>query len=210
MRVDIKDLPLELQKQALKKLAEEDRQRKSAASESGAVELNCNAAECHATDMHRIASQGQCRETICDDMSCEDTVLVCSAALGTESDGNVLHSKSKRSGKYNAKKVTLPMPDGKEHTFDSRHEANIYGELWLMEQAGEISDLRIQVPFELIPRQQAPSGKIYRPCKYIADFTYMDADGNLVVCDAKGLKTDVYKVKKKLLLATWGIEIKEV
>ena len=125
-------------------------------------------------------------------------------------DSPVIESTGKQKNKYSAKKVTLELSDGTEHTFDSKHEADTYQELALMERAGEISNLRIQQSFELIPKQIAPSGKKYRNCKYIADFVYEDAEGNTVVLDAKGMKTEVYKVKKKLMLKVWGIEIKEV
>ena len=48
-----------------------------------------------------------------------------------------------------------------------------------------------------------------RDVKYIADFTYHRGT-QLVVEDAKGLKTDVYKIKKKLLYHKYGLEIQEV
>ena len=81
----------------------------------------------------------------------------------------------------------------------------------IQEKAGEISNLRIQVPYVLFPSTKAPSGKTYRPCRYIADFVYVDnATGETVVADAKGMKTKEYAVKKKWLLKDWGIEIKEV
>ena len=229
MRIDIKDLPLNLQKQALKKLSEEDARRRLSEEQSGmAKEMDCravsskgNAADSDATAMDSIDSQGnsiarsgRVKAKKSSDSHGSGTALDGSNALGSGiaelSFAKELHSNEKRRSKYNARKVTLPMSDGTDHTFDSQHEANVYGELWLMEQAGEISDLKIQVPFELIPRQVAPSGKIYRPCNYIADFVYTDSEGNTIVCDAKGMKTDVYKLKRKLMLKIWGIEIREV
>lgn len=48
-----------------------------------------------------------------------------------------------------------------------------------------------------------------RGVKYIADFTY-ERGGQFVVEDAKGRKTDVYKIKKKLLYKEHGLEIQEV
>ena len=125
-------------------------------------------------------------------------------------DSPVIESEDKPKNKYRAKKVTLELSDGTEHTFDSKHEAEIYQELALMERAGEISNLKIQQSFELIPAQVAPSGKKYRNCRYIADFVYEDSEGNMVVADAKGLKTKEYIIKKKLMLEKWGLEIREV
>lgn len=105
--------------------------------------------------------------------------------------------------------------------FDSEHEADRFFELSMMQRAGLISELQTQVPFELIPTQREPDtvgvrggikkGKcIERPCVYYADFVYLDKDGNQVVEDAKGMKTEAYKIKKKLMLYRHGIRIVEV
>ena len=99
-------------------------------------------------------------------------------------------------------------------TFDSRHEAERYLELRSMEREGKIRHLATQVPFELIPEQTDDAGKVLeRPAKYIADFTYWVKDGEgyrYVVEDAKGCRTDVYRLKKKLLLYVHGIRVVEV
>ena len=102
--------------------------------------------------------------------------------------------------KYNAIKTTV---DG--ITFDSRKEASRYTELKLLSQSGEIRELRRQVPFELIPKR----GKL-RAIRYIADFVYADNHGNDIVEDVKGMKTQVYKLKKRMMLEKYGIEIQEV
>lgn len=110
--------------------------------------------------------------------------------------------------KYGAKKTEI---DGLK--FDSKHEAMRYVELKYAERTGRITDLRTQVAFELLPSQKGKDGKVVeRPVKYIADFTYTDANGNFVVEDAKSpaTRTDVYKIKRKLLLYMRGIEVKEV
>lgn len=49
-----------------------------------------------------------------------------------------------------------------------------------------------------------------RACSYVADFVYTTRDGKLVVEDAKGFRTEAYKIKKKLMLWRYGIDIKEV
>lgn len=96
-------------------------------------------------------------------------------------------------------------------TFDSKHEAERYMELRAMQKAGKIKDLEIQKPFLLIPAQKGADGKIAeRAVKYLADFYYRLSDGQQVVEDAKGCRTDVYKIKKKLMRYVYGIEIKEV
>jgi len=101
--------------------------------------------------------------------------------------------------KYGARKTVV---DG--ITFDSQREANRYAELKLLERAGEISDLKLQVPFELIPKQPGE-----RAVKYTADFTYTE-DGETVVEDVKGVKTRDYVLRRKLLLWRHGIRIREV
>lgn len=87
--------------------------------------------------------------------------------------------------------------------FASKHEAKRYQELKLMLQAKAIQDLNLQVAFPLIKKSEYG-----REIKYIADFTYYD-NGHLVVEDAKGFKTDVYKLKKRMMAELYGIEIKE-
>lgn len=92
--------------------------------------------------------------------------------------------------------------------FDSRKEKKRYEELLLMQRAGVISGLDRQVRFELIPAQYADGKCVERSCFYIADFTYWQ-NGKHIVEDCKGFKTDVYKIKRKLMLWRWNIRIKE-
>lgn len=104
--------------------------------------------------------------------------------------------------------------------FDSQRELDRFLELRLLEKAGEITNLRRQVKYVLIPEQREPDtigprggkhkGKmIERERSYVADFVY-ERDGQTVVEDAKGFKTDVYSLKKAMMLYTHGIRIKEV
>lgn len=121
--------------------------------------------------------------------------------------------------KYRNKKITI-----NGITFDSKREGNRYRELKLLEKAGKITALQRQVEFILIPAQyetverygkkgqRLENGRkcIERKCSYIADFVYIDADGQKVVEDTKGMKTKDYIIKRKLMLYTRGIRIKEV
>lgn len=109
--------------------------------------------------------------------------------------------------KYGAKQVIAP--DGTK--FDSKKEYNRYFELRLMERAGRITKLCRQMKFVLIPAQKDKRGKILEhECSYIADFVYFDClMGKEVVEDCKGYKTDVYKLKKKMMLYFHGITIME-
>lgn len=121
--------------------------------------------------------------------------------------------------KYNATKCVV---DGIE--FASKREANRYLELRLLERAKEISDLRLQVDFELIPNQYATEkryGKNGQPLKdkqvllerkvvYRADFVYTDKDGKTVVEDTKGFRTTEYVLKRKMFLYKYGFPITEI
>lgn len=104
--------------------------------------------------------------------------------------------------KYHSKKVYIG-----NLKFDSKKEANRYLELRSMLDNGEISELELQVPFVLIPAFNLGKKK-YRQMCYIADFVYMK-DGQQVVEDTKGYRTEVYKIKKKLMAYLYHIQIKE-
>lgn len=95
--------------------------------------------------------------------------------------------------------------------FDSKHEATRWIELRYMERARLIKNLRRQVPFVLIPAQRIDGKLVERDCRYIADFVY-EENGRTVVEDAKSpaTRTPEYKIKRKLMLERYGIEIKEV
>ena len=93
--------------------------------------------------------------------------------------------------------------------FDSRKEANRYRELKLLEKAGEISGLKLQEKFELIPAIYEYGVCVQRAITYVADFVYKE-NGETIVEDVKGMKTDVYKLKKKLMRWKYGIKIREV
>lgn len=106
--------------------------------------------------------------------------------------------------KYHSKKVVV---DGIK--FDSKKEANRWKVLSMLEQVGQIQDLKRQVRFELIPAQRIDGKVVERACTYVADFTYY-RDNQLVVEDVKGFKTSEYVMKRKLLLYTHGLRITEV
>lgn len=93
--------------------------------------------------------------------------------------------------------------------FASQNEARRYQELRFMLRAGLISDLRLQVPYELIPSQKVGGKVVERPVKYVADFVYTE-NGKTVVEDAKGMRTKEYIIKRKLMLWQHGIQVREV
>lgn len=101
--------------------------------------------------------------------------------------------------KYGNKKTVV---DG--ITFASKAEARRYGELKILERCKHIADLRLQPRFDCIVNGT-------KVCTYIADFQYFDLKaGANVVEDVKGFKNMFYRLKKKLVHACLGIEIKEV
>lgn len=107
--------------------------------------------------------------------------------------------------KYGNKRVPV---DG--IMFDSIKEARRYQQLRLEERAGHIRDLQLQVPFE-ITAVAKHGGARKAVAKYLADFTYWrvqsDGDELFIVEDAKGVRTDVFNLKKKLVEHEHGVEI---
>lgn len=93
--------------------------------------------------------------------------------------------------KYNNKKIQIDM-----YVFDSILEANRYKQLALLERAKQIKNLRLQVPF-LLQESFRKNNKTYRKIEYIADFVY-EENGQTIVEDTKGVKTEVFKIKQKL------------
>jgi hypothetical protein len=117
-------------------------------------------------------------------------------------------------------------------TFQSRREANREPVLLALQNAGEITDLRYQVPFRLelygtqavdallawldeygMPAPPRLTGDVRRSRQsvavYKADFTYRTKDGELIVEDPKGARTPVYSMKKRLMVLAHNVEIQE-
>jgi len=138
-------------------------------------------------------------------------------------------TKPSKGAKYRNKPVLVDLgPSGEMvggklrlvHTFDSQREADYYAELVLRRKAGEIADLELQKSYALlawVENSRSPAIIGY----YEADFFFRDitADktptvstnyGKWRVIDVKGMKTQVYALKKKLAEACWGITIEEV
>lgn len=94
--------------------------------------------------------------------------------------------------------------------FDSTKEANRYSQLKLLVRAGLIKDLKLQVRYDLIPKQRFSDGTSMIGTYYLADFVYFDCEkGHEVVEDVKGKRTDVYQIKRKLMKLILNIEIYE-
>lgn len=103
--------------------------------------------------------------------------------------------------------------------FRSKREARRYGELKLLERAGEIKDLELQPEFTFLLRggKMLRTARLGKPRKYIADFSYKEKDrktkGGVVwreiVEDCKGMRTELYKWKRDLMRDLNGIVIRE-
>lgn len=104
--------------------------------------------------------------------------------------------------KYHNNKTTV---DG--ITFDSKAEAERYKELKRLELIGVIKGLELQKPYRLC-KGRWENGKPFS-ISYKADFVYT-LDGDVIVEDVKGYRTEAYQLKKKLMRAVYGIEITEV
>jgi hypothetical protein len=92
--------------------------------------------------------------------------------------------------------------------FASTREARRYGELRLLERAGQIWDLTLQPSFELhAPVNNGP--RLAPVGVYRADFVYATKDGT-VVEDAKGVRTALYRWKRKHVELEYGVRIVEV
>jgi len=101
--------------------------------------------------------------------------------------------------KYNARKTEI---DG--YKFSSLAEGNRYVQLRLMLRAGMISQLTLQKKFFLRVNDQ-------KICTYIADFFYWDIEKEeWITEDVKGIRTPVYRLKKKLMKAILDVDIVEV
>lgn len=94
--------------------------------------------------------------------------------------------------KYHAKKTTIG-----NITFDSKIEATRYQQLRLLEQAGEITALRLQPEFQIFTGyRDAETGEKERSRFYVGDFQYIDnATNRIIVEDTKGMETPEFRLK---------------
>ena len=105
-----------------------------------------------------------------------------------------------KKSKYHAIKTEV---DGVK--FDSKSEAEYYANLKLLERAGVIQDIKLQPRF-LLQDGFTYNGHKERKIEYVADFEYMQ-NGKRVVVDVKGLRTQVYCIKRKLFLKKYGDDV---
>jgi len=99
-------------------------------------------------------------------------------------------------------------------TFDSKREASYYNTLKLLKRAGEVIkiDLQPEFPYNMyctVPGINDGSRVYAKQYKYIADFRVFYKDGHIEIIDVKGVKTSIYKQKKKIIEALYGFKIIE-
>lgn len=88
--------------------------------------------------------------------------------------------------------------------YASKYEAEVAGKLAALERMGKIKDLQEQVRIVLVPG----NGRL-RPIVYVADFVYFE-NGVKRIVDAKGYKTAIYRLKKRMAALLLGVIIEEV
>lgn len=117
-------------------------------------------------------------------------------------------------------KAIPTMVDGVK--FASKKEAKRYGELKLLLKAGLIRALKLQPAFDLsvvpLPLIAARSPRPVHVGRYLGDFSYDERLENTapaadvwrpVVEDVKGIKTPIYRLKKRMVEAIYQIQIRE-
>ena len=121
--------------------------------------------------------------------------------------GHMLKLVPKAPGsKYGNKKITT----ANGIKFDSLAELNRWSHLQLLERSGHISELRRQVVFEMVPSVKFAGAARARPAiRYIADFVYQER-GVEVIEDVKGVETPEFKIKRHLMKALLGLEVRVV
>ena len=110
--------------------------------------------------------------------------------------------------------------------FDSGKEGSYYLYLKQLQENGEISNLRLQVPYEIIPavwgektvqlktKTKQVKYSIQKATHYVADFVYIDTKTGIEhVVDVKGktaVLTKDFQLKQKMMRAFLGITVEIV
>ena len=84
------------------------------------------------------------------------------------------------------------------HYFPSKAELNRFRVLKRRESSGLVANLELQPHFPIVVNGQ-------KIAAYSADFRYTDIHGNTIIEDVKGTETPVFRLKKKLVEAFYGI-----
>jgi hypothetical protein len=132
-------------------------------------------------------------------------------------------TKAKYIRKNSIGKTFIPMKKLKYHnvktiidgiTFDSKKEAAYYNTIKLLKRAGEVTqiDLQPEFPYNMyctVPGINDGNRVFAKQYKYIADFRVTYKDGRVEIIDVKGVKTSIYRQKKKIVEAIYNVKIIE-
>jgi hypothetical protein len=151
-------------------------------------------ADARAAEMSGLELQPQCGHPVACIVGsgCTRYCVWCASLEAARADERRRCDDMTRRNKYGNRKVFLY-----GFHFDSQAEANRYGELRLLEQAGEITDLVVHPRYLLQEGFTNAEGRRVYPIHYIADFEYIE-DGKRIVEDVKGHQTAVFRLKRKL------------
>jgi hypothetical protein len=116
-----------------------------------------------------------------------------------------LKKSAKKRSKYNVAPKSERTYGGV--LYDSKLEKTYRTKLELLKKTTDPNKRVISIE-EQVPFVFNVNG--HKICTYLLDFRVTYGDGRIEHIDVKGVATDLYRVKKKLLLACYGIEIKEV
>lgn len=97
---------------------------------------------------------------------------IATAPAGPRNDTRSLKAGS--GSKYHNQKAVRVMPDGAEIWFDSQKEARRFDELLVLQKAGKIKDLKLQVDFTLREAYTTAEGYHVQAIRYRADFVYWE------------------------------------
>lgn len=118
----------------------------------------------------------------------------------TAAEARQLGISAPKQSKYRNKPVVI---DGRRYA--SKREAAYCENLILLEKAGKIGGLEFQKRFPLL----GPKGEVI--CTYVADAVFWDHEQDRFrVIDVKGVETDVFKLKRKMMRALKGIDVEVV
>jgi hypothetical protein len=132
-------------------------------------------------------------------------------------------TKAKYIRKNSIGKTFIPMKKSKYNnvktiidgiTFDSKKEAAYYNTIKLLKRAGEVTqiDLQPEFPYNMyctVPGINDGNRVFAKQYKYIADFRVTYKDGRVEIIDVKGVKTSIYRQKKKIVEAIYNVKIIE-
>lgn len=113
------------------------------------------------------------------------------------------NDRANRAAESKYRAIPTETADGQK--FRSKLEATFYNRVKLLKQQGEIVEFSREVPFELVVNG-------FHVCTYVCDFVLKWKDGTVqhIDCKSQPTITPVYRLKKKLMEAVYGIILKEI